>query len=64
MSDLESIEIMRREQQLDRDVQQLLDKYLRIVEWDVPESDELHAQKLIISEIRQALDRIETTAQS
>jgi hypothetical protein len=59
MTDAESIEVEKRRRQLDKDVAHLVDKYLRIVEWDVPESDEPRARRLIIDEIRQALTRLE-----
>lgn len=59
MTDAESIEVEKRRHQLDKDVAHLVDKYLRIVEWDVPESDEPRARRLIIDEIRQALTRLE-----
>jgi hypothetical protein len=56
---IEDIEIGKRSRRLDEDVRQLVDKYLSIVEWDVPEPDEARARRLIIDEIRQALARIE-----
>lgn len=59
MTHVEDIEIEKRRSKLDHDVRQLVDKYLKIVEWDVPESDEPRARKLIIGEIREALTRIE-----
>jgi len=59
MTHVEDIEIEKRRRKLDHDVRQLVDKYLKIVEWDVPESDEPRARKLIIGEIREALTRIE-----
>jgi hypothetical protein len=37
----------------------LVDKYLAIAEWDVPEINEPLAVALIITAIRQALDRVE-----
>ena len=54
----------RREQathreQLEADVRRLVEKYLAMAEWDVPEIDEPLASRLIITAIRQALDRIE-----
>lgn len=59
MTHVEAIEVEKRHRRLDHDVRQLVDKYLRIVEWDVPESDEARARKLIIGEIREALACIE-----
>jgi hypothetical protein len=62
MTHVEDIEIEKRRRKLDHDVRHLVDKYLKIVEWDVPESDEPRARKLIIGEIREALTRIEAQA--
>jgi hypothetical protein len=62
MSGEEAIEVEKRRKRLDKDVRQLVDKYLRIVEWDVPDTDEPRARRLIIGEIREALARLETQA--
>ncbi|MFP6850759.1 MAG: hypothetical protein VCA57_18900 [Pseudomonas sp.] len=59
MSQLEQLELQAHREQLDADVQQLVDKYLAIAEWDVPEINEPLAVALIITAIRQALDRVE-----
>jgi len=40
----------------------LLDKYLRAMEWDIPEADEPRARQLILEEIRQAINRLENRA--
>jgi len=58
MSSMEEIELQKRRKALDRDIQSLVDKYLRAIEWDVPEADESMAQRMILDEIRQAIDRI------
>ena len=55
----EQMELAAHREQLEADVRQLVDKYLAISEWDVPEIDEPLANRLIISAIRQALDGIE-----
>ena len=59
MSSMEEIEIQKRRKALDKDIQSLIDKYLRAVEWDVPDADEAKAQQMILDEIRQAIDRLE-----
>jgi hypothetical protein len=59
MSQLEQLELQAHHEQLDADVRQLVDKYLAIAEWDVPEINEPLAVALIITAIRQALDRVE-----
>jgi len=59
MSSMEEIEMEKRRKALDKDVAALLNKYLRAMEWDIPEADEAKAQQLILDEIRQAVGRIE-----
>ena len=56
---LERRELGAHREQLDADVRRLVEKYLAMAEWDVPEIDEPLATRLIITAIRQALDRIE-----
>ena len=46
-------------EQIEADVRRLVEKYLAIAEWDVPEIDEPLATRLIVTAIRQALDRVE-----
>jgi hypothetical protein len=55
----EQLELEAHREQLETDVRRLVDKYLAISEWDVPEIDEPLANRLIIAAIRQALDRVE-----
>ena len=59
MSSMEEMELEKRRDALDKDVAALIDKYLRAVEWDVPEADEAKARQLILAEIRAAIGRIE-----
>jgi hypothetical protein len=60
MINVEVIEVEKRRAMLDQDVKDLVDKYLKIVEWDVPGANEPRARRLIIEEIMHALARIET----
>jgi len=60
MSSMEEIEMEKRRKALDKDVAALLDKYLRAMEWDIPEADEAKAQQLILDEMKQAISRIES----
>jgi hypothetical protein len=53
------LELDAHREQLEADVRRLVEKYLAISEWDVPEIDEPLASRLIITAIRQALDRLE-----
>lgn len=41
------------------DVKDLLDKYMSIVGWDVPENDETAAKKKILAIIKKAIEKIE-----
>jgi hypothetical protein len=59
MSSMEEIELEKRRKALDKDVLSLVDKYLRAMEWDIPDADETRARQLILDEIRQAIGRIE-----
>ncbi len=55
----EQMELATHREQMEADVRRLVDKYLAMSEWDVPEIDEPLANRLIISAIRQARDRVE-----
>ena len=59
MLSMEEIEMEKRRKALDKDVASLLDKYLRSMEWDIPEADETKARQLILDEIKQAVSRLE-----
>lgn len=41
------------------DVLSLVDKYMSITGWDVPENDEVEAKKQIVEIIKQAVNEIE-----
>ncbi|WP_320036431.1 hypothetical protein [Halarcobacter sp.] len=41
------------------DVKDLLDKYMTIVGWDVPENDEDEAKKKILAIIKDTIEKIE-----
>ena len=56
----EQMELDAHRAQLEADVRRLVEKYLTISEWDVPEIDEGLAIRLIIAAVRQALDHLET----
>lgn len=62
MSSMEEIEMDKRRKALDKDVASLLDKYLRAMEWDIPDADESRAIQLILEEIKQAISRLENQA--
>jgi hypothetical protein len=59
MPSIEKRELEAHRAQLEADVTELVDKYLTIAEWDVPDIDEPLAHRLITAAIRQALDQVE-----
>lgn len=59
MTDIEKIELSRHKKQIRNDVLNLVEKYRKIFDWDVPENDETIADDLILSEIRKVLDEID-----
>ena len=56
MTEIEQVELDRHAKQIKHDVKNLVKKYRRIFDWDVPENDEDVANKLILAAIRKALD--------
>jgi hypothetical protein len=56
---MEEIEMEKRRKALDKDVVSLVDKYLKAMEWDIPEVDENKARQMILDEIKQVVRRIE-----
>ncbi len=61
MNTNEDMEMRKMDRELQDDVDHLIERYLRIFEWDIPEPDERRARQLIIERVRNALDRIEAT---
>lgn len=62
MESIEDLEMTSRRAQLGQDLQALVEKYRKIFDWDVPEIDEVRADRLILQAMRQALDAIEQKA--
>lgn len=58
---IEDIEMERYREKLDKDVEKLVDKYIEIMDWEVPDIDEPKARRLILDEIRAALSRVESS---
>jgi len=56
---MENIEMSRHRDALDKDVEKLLEKYIKIMDWDIPEVDSVKARRLILDEIKQAISRLE-----
>jgi len=64
MSSMQEIELQRYHKELVKDVESLVDKYRRAMEWDIAESDESEGDRLIIAAIQKALDAIKSSAWS
>jgi len=56
---IEDIEMSKQRPSLDKDVNKLVDKYIKILDWDVPDIDEPKARRLILDEIKQSISRLE-----
>ena len=56
---IENIEMSRQRNSLDKDVEKLVDKYIKIMNWDVPDIDEPKARRLILDEIKLSISRLE-----
>lgn len=59
MKKIEHMELDAHRAQISSDVQQLVEKYRSIFEWDVPDVDQDLSDKLILGAIRLALDKVE-----
>ncbi|WOX06357.1 hypothetical protein [Microbulbifer pacificus] len=60
MASMEQIEMEKHRKALDKDVVHLVDKYLRAMEWDIPDVDEPTARQMILDEIKREVGRIES----
>jgi hypothetical protein len=60
MSDLESIDVARYRKEITSDIDHLLNKYCRILGWEIPEVDDQKARKLIIQTLKDALAQVES----
>ena len=59
MATIELKELEGHRSEIIADVKNLVEKYRAIFDWDVPEIDQDAADKLILVEMRRALDDIE-----
>lgn len=59
MATIEQMELDEHRSEIITDVKNLIEKYRAIFDWDVPEIDQGVADKLILVEMRRALDDIE-----
>ena len=60
MTQIEQFEMDAHRAQLNRYLTQLVDKYRRIFEWDVPDIDAALSDRLIFAALRQSLDDIQS----
>lgn len=58
MSDIQQAEIAKLHSHITQDVHKLVDKYLRIMEWEVPETDEAAARSMILEQIKVTLETL------
>ena len=58
MAIIEQMELDEHRSEIITDVKSLVEKYRAIFDWDVPEIDQNVADKLILAEMRKALDDI------
>ena len=58
MTDIQELEIGRYYNELKDDVHDLVDKYLRIADWDIPDNDEEKTVRLIAGAVKKALDDV------
>lgn len=59
MAKIEEKELEGHRDQIIADVKELVEKYRAIFDWDVPDIDQTVADKLILTEVRKALNEIE-----
>jgi hypothetical protein len=59
MAGIERKELDAHRDQIDTDVKKLIEKYRAIFDWDVPDIDQAAADRLILTEVRRAVDALE-----
>jgi hypothetical protein len=60
MKEMEQIELDRYRNEIVADMRSLIEKYRKIFDWDIPDIDQLVADKLILAAMHSALDDITT----
>ncbi len=58
MTNLQQFEIEKYHDEIIDDVKSMVEKYRKIMDWEIPENDEQQADRLILSAIQNALDNI------
>jgi hypothetical protein len=59
MARIEQKELEAHRDDIVADVKKLVEKYRAIFDWDVPDIDQAVADRLILGEVRHALDELE-----
>jgi molybdopterin converting factor small subunit len=59
MAQMEQLELDAQRARLVADVEDLVERYRSIFEWDIPEIDQIRSDRLILQAIREALDGVE-----
>ena len=59
MAKIEEKELEGHREEIIADVKKLVEKYRAIFDWDVPDIDQAAADKLILMEVRRALNELE-----
>jgi hypothetical protein len=59
MAQIEQLELEGHRSEIIADVKSLVEKYRAIFDWDVPEINQVLADKLILEEVRHALAALE-----
>jgi hypothetical protein len=59
MATIEEVEMGRYAKELEDDVRHIVDKYCRIMGWDIPDLDETLARRLIFKALRASVARVE-----
>ena len=58
MAQIEQKELEAHRDEITTDLNKLVEKYRKIFDWDVPDIDQAVADKLIVLEVRKALDEL------
>ncbi len=59
MSDIQKTELARYHNEMVDDVKSLVEKYRRIMDWDIPENDSGRANSLVIEALKEVIADIE-----
>jgi hypothetical protein len=59
VAEIEQKELEIRRGEIVADVKRLIEKYRKIFDWDVPDIDQRAADRLILTEIRKAVEGVE-----